>query len=331
MNLTTLGVLVGCVFRIYDQALTMGGMIACTMVAGRAMAPLLGVAAILMRLQQMLAALKSLMGLMALPREDDRRHLAARVRFPEFRCERVSLTYPGQPLPSLSGISLAIRPGERVGVIGRTGSGKTTLLRVLARLHLPGEGLVLLDGIDLAQIDPRRVREVCSYLPQDPILFHGSVRENILLGRGSGERGDEVLVEAAGMSGIMEWVNRHPKGFELPVGERGVLLSGGQRQAVALARALLGKPDVLLFDEPGANFDLGAEKHLRETLAAYLRAEPRRTLVMATHKLSLLELVDRVILLDAGKVVADGPRDRVLAALRGGGAKGEAAPAGALP
>lgn len=316
MNLTTVGVLVGCVFRILDHQMTMGGMIACSMVASRAMAPLLGLAGVLLRLQQMLAARRGLLELMALPREDDRPHLNPRLRFPTLRCDRVSYTYPGQPLPSLAGVELTVRPGERVGVIGRTGSGKTTLLRVLSRLHLASEGMVLVDGLDIGHLNPARIREVCSYLPQDPVLFHGSVRENIELGRMYQGGHDEAFVAAATMAGVMEWVNRHPRGFDLPVGERGVLLSGGQRQAVALARAFLNRADVLLLDEPGANFDLATEKQLREALAAYLAEEPRRTLVMATHKMSLLGLVDRLILLEGGRVLADGPRDKVLAALQ---------------
>jgi len=315
MNLTTLGVLVACVLRILSGGMTMGGMIACTMVAGRAMSPLLSVASLLMRLQHTSASLRGLFEIMSLPREDDVPHITPKLRFPEFRTERASLTYAGQPLPSLHAVTIRIRPGERVGVIGRAGSGKTTLLRLLARLHLPTEGMVLVDGLDIRQICPASIRSVCSYLPQDPMLFHGSIRDNIELGRAAQKQDDSLMLRAAERTGLLDWVNRHPKGFDMPVGERGVLLSGGQRQAVAAARAWLNEPDVLLLDEPAANFDLSAEKHLRQRLAEYLQAEPHRTLIIATHKMSMLALTERVIVLDDGRLIADGPRDKVLAML----------------
>jgi ATP-binding cassette subfamily C protein LapB len=316
MNLTTLGVLVACVMRILDNSMTMGGMIACTMVAGRAMTPLLSVAGLLMRLQQTSASLRSLLDIMAMPREDDMPHIHPHLEFPELRLDKAGLTYPGQSLPSLRPTSLRIRPGERVGVIGRAGSGKTTLLRLLARLHLPTEGLVLMDGLDVRQISPSIIRAACGYLPQDPVLFHGSIRENIELGRRSHED-DAAFLKAAERAGLTEWVRRSPRGFDMPVGERGVLISGGQRQAVAAARTWLREPSVFLLDEPAANFDVSAEKHLRERLIDYLNENPRRTLVMATHKMSMLAVVDRVLVLDEGQVVADGPRDQVLAALQG--------------
>lgn len=316
MNLTTLGVLVGCVHKILELEMTMGAMIACSMVAGRAMAPLMGIAGLLLRFQQTWTSLKSLMGIMEMPREDERPLLRLPLRFPSFRFEQVTLTYAGQPIPSLRQVNLQIKAGERVGVIGRAGSGKTTLLRLLGRLLLPTDGLLLVEGVDVRQVHPAQIRQVCGYLPQDPVLFHGSVRENILLGRSKGVS-DETFTKAAARAGLLEWVNRHPNGFDLQVGERGILLSGGQRQAVAAARVMLTEPDVLFMDEPAANFDISSEKQFREALGDYLREDPRRTLVLATHKMSLLSLVDRLIVIEMGQVVADGPRDLVLAKLQG--------------
>jgi ATP-binding cassette subfamily C protein LapB len=318
MNLTTLGVLVGCVHQILELEMTMGAMIACTMVAGRAMAPLMGMAGLLLRFQQTMTSLKSLMGIMQMPREDERPLLRLPLRHPSFRLDQVTLTYAGQPIPSLRQVSLQIKAGERVGVIGRAGSGKTTLLRLLGRLLLPSEGLLLVEGVDVRQVHPAQIRQVCGYLPQDPVLFHGTVRENILLGRSNGVS-DETFTRAAARAGLLEWVNRHPNGFDLQVGERGILLSGGQRQAVAAARVMLTEPDVLFMDEPAANFDITSEKQFREALGDYLSEDPRRTLVLATHKMSLLSLVDRLIVLEMGQVVADGPRELVLAKLQGKG------------
>jgi len=316
MNLTTLGVLVGCVHQILELEMTMGAMIACSMVAGRAMAPLMGMAGLLLRFQQTMTSLKSLMGIMQMPREDERPLLRLPLRHPSFRLDQVTLTYTGQPIPSLRQVSLQIKAGERVGVIGRAGSGKTTLLRLLGRLLLPSEGLLLVDGVDVRQVHPAQIRQVCGYLPQDPVLFHGTVRENILLGRSKGVS-DETFTRAAARAGLLEWVNRHPNGFDLQVGERGILLSGGQRQAVAAARVMLTEPDVLFMDEPAANFDITSEKQFREALGDYLSEDPKRTLVLATHKMSLLSLVDRLIVLEMGQVVADGPRELVLAKLQG--------------
>jgi ATP-binding cassette subfamily C protein LapB len=316
MNLTTLGVLVGCVHQILELEMTMGAMIACSMVAGRAMAPLMGMAGLLLRFQQTMTSLKSLMGIMQMPREDERPLLRLPLRHPSFRLDQITLTYAGQPIPSLRQVSLQIKAGERVGVIGRAGSGKTTLLRLLGRLLLPSEGLLLVEGVDVRQVHPAQIRQVCGYLPQDPVLFHGTVRENILLGRSKGVS-DETFTRAAARAGLLEWVNRHPNGFDLQVGERGILLSGGQRQAVAAARVMLTEPDVLFMDEPAANFDITSEKQFREALGDYLSEDPKRTLVLATHKMSLLSLVDRLIVLEMGQVVADGPRELVLAKLQG--------------
>ncbi len=319
VNLTTIATLVACVFLIGERAMSMGGMIACMMISGRAMAPLAGASGVLLRLQQMLTSLRSLRELMSLPREDDRVPLQRPLSFPMVRCDRVSFSYPGQPVPGLADISLTIQPGERVAIIGRAGSGKTTLLRLLSRLQTPSSGLVLLDGVDICQLDPTMVRQACAYLPQDPVLFHGTVRENILMGRHD-RISDSQLLDAARRCGLLEWVNRHPLGFDLQVGERGVLLSGGQRQAVASARTLATEPDVLLLDEPAANLDLTSEKNFREALKDYLDQLPGRTLIFATHKMSMLALADRVILIEGGRLLADGPRDVVLARLATPGA-----------
>jgi ATP-binding cassette, subfamily C, bacterial LapB len=313
-HFATVGVIVACVYRIAANEMSMGAMIACSMIVGRALAPLAVIVSLLLRLQQTRSALAGLDSVMALPRENARALLRARPRHPALAMRQVSFTYPGQPLPCLREVDLALRPGERVGVIGRAGAGKSTLLRLLARLQTPTEGLVLLDGIDIAQWPGAAVREAIGYLPQDGVLLHGSIRDNIVLARPAA--GDEEVLQAAARIGLPEWVNQHPAGFGRAVGERGVLLSGGQRQAVLLARCLLARPDVLLLDEPTASLDLATEQRFLGGLRDFLAEDARRSLVLSTHKPALLALVDRVILLDGGRVLADGPRDEVLARLK---------------
>ena len=325
-NLCSIAVIIGSVFEIQAKHLSMGGMIACVMVAGRAMAPLAGAAGLLMRVQQMMVSVRSLRDLLALPGENDRVHVRQKIRYPEFKMVTVMAKYPGQPNPSLRDVSLVIKPGERVALIGRAGSGKTTLLRLLSRTNLATEGQVLVDGLDIGQISPSNFRAICGYLPQDPVLMHGTLRSNLVMGR-EHSLDDNALLKAAQRAGVVEWANRHPKGFDMQVGERGTMLSGGERQMVAAARAILTEPDVIFLDEPTSSLDLTTEKRFCAALAEYLAEDPRRTMIMATHKMSLLSLVDRVILLDGGKVQLDGPRDQVIAALQ----QASAAPPPASP
>jgi ATP-binding cassette subfamily C protein LapB len=230
----------------------------------------------------------------------------------------VTFTYPGQKLPALSRVSFAIRPGERVGLIGRIGSGKTTIEKLVLGLYEPEQGAVLVDGADLRQVDPADLRRNIGCLLQDVFLFHGTIRDNIALGAPFAD--DQAVLRAARIAGVEDFVARHPLGFDLPVGERGENLSGGQRQAVALARALLLDPPILVLDEPTSAMDSGAEHRLKQRLAAFLEG---KTLLLITHRASLLSLVDRLIVLDGGSVVADGPKDEVLKALAAGQIRGD--------
>ena len=331
IHMTTVGVIVLGTYQISEGAMTMGGLIACVMIVGRGMAPLNQVSQLLLRLQSTRAALKGLDAVMATERESDHRTLRKHLQTPEIRVSRARFQYEGQPVPALDEVSFRVTPGERIGIIGKAGSGKSTLLRMLNRQLRPTSGLVLMDGVDVTQIDPVMVRQCCGYLPQDGFLFHGTVKDNIALG-GAGYT-DEEIIDAAQRGGVLPWANRHPQGLEMDVGERGVLLSGGQRQTVMLARTMIGNPDVLLLDEPTASLDLGAEKGFQQMVEKYLGEDGSRTLILSTHKLSMLKLVDRVILMDQAKVVMDGPREKVLEALqskgedeRGGGGPASAAP-----
>ncbi|WP_372983290.1 ATP-binding cassette domain-containing protein, partial [Marinobacter sediminum] len=206
--------------------------------------------------------------------------------------------------------------GERVAILGKNGSGKSTLQRLLLGLYYPSSGTVSVDNVDLRQLDPAELRRNIGYVPQDVELFYGSLRENILLSR---PVSDEELLRVAELSGLNAYVNAHPEGFDLQIGERGQRLSGGQRQAVAIARAMVGDPPILLLDEPSGSLDHSSEENFKRQLA---RAAEGKTVVMVTHRTSLLELANRIVVLDGGRVVADGAKETVIEALRQGKIRG---------
>jgi ATP-binding cassette subfamily C protein LapB len=230
----------------------------------------------------------------------------------EFR--NVSFAYPEQEIGALHDVSFRIEAGERVGIIGRVGSGKTTLHKIMLGLYKPASGSVWLDGLELNEIDPAEIRHSIGYVPQDAYLFAGSVRENILM---SGNfQDDEAMLRAAEIAGVMDFVRLHPKGLDMQIGERGERLSGGQRQAIVVARALLSDPPLLLFDEPTNSLDNRSEEIFKSRLSAFLT--PHHSLLLVTHRAPLLSLVDRLIVMEGGRVVADGPKQHVLEALSGG-------------
>jgi ATP-binding cassette subfamily C protein LapB len=225
----------------------------------------------------------------------------------------VSFNYPGQELNALRNISLRINPGEHVGILGRVGSGKTTLQKLILGLYQPTSGAVLVDGIDLRQIDPAQLRRQIGYVPQDITLFYGTLRDNLTIGMPAAN--DGAILAAAELCGILDFVNSHPQGFDMMVGERGESLSGGQRQRVALGRALIGEPPILLLDEPTGSMDHSSEEDIKARLQTYAVG---KTAIIITHRTSLLELVDRIIVIDSGRIVADGPKTQVVEALRQG-------------
>jgi ATP-binding cassette subfamily C protein LapB len=314
-NLVTVGVVIFGVYRIADGLMTVGALVACTIITGRAMAPLAQVAGILTRYHQARAAydaLDKVMGL-AVERPVQARFLHRPQLHGELAFREVTFAYPGQKQPALDKISFVIKQGERVGLVGRIGSGKTTIEKLVLGLYEPDQGAVLIDGTDLRQIDPADLRRSIGCVLQDVCLFHGTIRDNIALGAPFVE--DQALLRAARIAGVEDFVARHPLGFDLNVGERGERLSGGQRQAVAVARALLLDPPILVLDEPSSAMDNGAEGRLKQRLEEIL---PGKTLLLVTHRASLLSLVERLIVLDGGRVVADGPRHDVLKALAAG-------------
>jgi ATP-binding cassette subfamily C protein LapB len=303
------------VYLIGEGEITLGALIASSILTGRALAPLSSIAALLTRLQQSRVALKSLDELMKAPRErdDDKTFLHRPNLNGELEFKNVSFSYPGQQSVALDKLNIKIEPGERVGVLGRIGSGKSTLARLVLGLYEPNEGSVLADGTDIRQIDPADLRRNVGYVSQDNYLFFGTVRENISFA--APHVGDESVLRAARIAGVSDFLRGHPLGFDMQVGERGMGLSGGQRQSIVIARALLMDPQVLLFDEPTSSMDNSSETAFKERLEEIL---PGKTLVLVTHRGSLLSLVDRLIILDQGRVVADGTRDKVLTALKQG-------------
>jgi ATP-binding cassette subfamily C protein LapB len=303
------------VYLISERQLTMGGLIACTMLASRAMGPVGQVAGLLVQYHTASTALTSLDEMMKreIERPADTRFISrGRLRGAvEFR--DVSFAYPGQTAPSLRNLSFSIKPGERVAILGRIGSGKTTLEKLILGLYRPTEGAVLVDGIDLRQIDPAELRRQIGYVQQDVMLFYGSLRDNITLGAPLAEHAD--IVRAAEMGGILSLVNQHAQGFDMLVGERGESLSGGQRQGVAIARAVINDPPILLLDEPTSSMDFSSEDDIKRRLAQYSQD---KTLILISHRTSMLDLADRIIVMDGGRIMADGPKEQVVTALRQG-------------
>jgi ATP-binding cassette, subfamily C, bacterial LapB len=312
---STVGVIVVGVYLIAERELTIGALVACTILNSRALAPLGQVAGLMTRYHQSKSALTTLHNIMQLPVE--RPANKSFVHRPKIRGEiefrNVTFSYPGQQVPALSGVSFRLGVGERVGLIGRIGSGKSTVEKLVLGLYKPTSGSILIDGVDINQIDPATLRKNIGYVPQDIVLFYGTVKDNIHFS--APYAGDDAMLRAAEVAGVTEFVHPSAQGFDLHIGERGEGLSGGQRQTVAIARALLLDPPVLIMDEPTNSLDNRSEENFKAKLEKVLAG---KTFLLVTHRASLLTLVPRLIVLDNGRVVADGPKEQVMQALSGG-------------
>ena len=311
----SLGMLVLGVYQIMAGNVSMGGVIAAVMLSGRVMAPLGQVVGLLTQYHNAKTSLFSLETFMKLPVEREKdAHFFHRTSFKgEIEFRDVSFSYPANPMIALRNVSFRIRAGERVAIIGKIGSGKSTVQKMILGLYQPTEGAIRIDGVDIKQIDPAELRRHIGHVPQDPVLFYGSLRDNIAMG--SPHVHDASVAAAAEQAGLMPFINSHPQGFDMVIGERGDTLSGGQRKAVTIARALLNAPPILLLDEPTSNMDHSSEAQIQSTLRQML---PGKTMVLVTHHNNLLSMVDRLIVMDQGQVVADGPKDKVIAALQSG-------------
>ncbi|WP_447046102.1 type I secretion system permease/ATPase [Vreelandella sp. H-I2] len=305
------------VYQIIEGNLSQGGLIAAYMLSSRAMAPISQAAALLAQYHQSSTALDSLNQVMdkRVERHEGKVYVEKPSVAGSLLLEKVTFRYPNEERDALRDVSISIKAGEKVALLGRIGCGKSSLNKLVLGFYQPTAGAVLLDGIDIRQIDPIQLRRHIGYVPQDVSLFSGSLRENIVAGGGSERIDDEELLKALDIAGLQSLVNSHPHGVDLQVGERGQALSGGQKQSVAIARALVHDPAILLLDEPTSSMDNASEEAFKTNLSNVAQG---KTMLVVTHRTSLLSLVDRIIVMDAGKVVADGPRDTVVEALRKG-------------
>jgi ATP-binding cassette subfamily C protein LapB len=311
----TVAVVIVGVYLVIKGELTMGGLIACSMLSSRALVPISQTAGLLTQYHTASTSLTSLDEIMH--REVERPKDSAFLSRPTFNGDiefrEVSFRYPEAEQDALTKVSFKIKAGEHVAILGRMGSGKTTIDKLILGLYQPTSGAILIDGIDARQIDPAELRRCVGYVQQDTQLFYGSLRDNLTI---SAQHVDDAAVlEASAIGGIDEFVNAHPKGFDMSIGERGETLSGGQRQGVGIARAFITKPSIILLDEPTSAMDHTGEEAIKRRL---LDATKNKTLILISHRSSLYELVNRIIVIDSGRIVADGPKDLVTDALRNG-------------
>jgi len=312
-HIVSAGIIIASFYAVTNEEMTMGAMIACTILAGRAMGPMALVASLMTRLQQSRRSLQGLDQIMQMPVERDVRgaqYLSVENFSPDTRVESLTFSYEEDGQPVVNGVDLKINAGEKIAILGRVGSGKSTLMRLLMGLTEPTAGSINISGIDIRQFDPAELRQHIGYVPQDPRLFYGTLRSN--LKAGCPWVSDDDMLGALDAVGLADFIRSLPRGIDQQVSEGGYSLSGGQRQSIAIARALIEEPELLLFDEPTSAMDLQSEKRFLEKLNEYQAADPQRTLVLATHKRSILSIVDRIIVMDNGKIVADGPKDMVI-------------------
>lgn len=312
---SNVGMIILGVYLIAEGDLTMGGLIAATMLSGRAIGPLVQLSLLSTRYNQAKSSLTIIEQVMAMPdeQEEGKRYIHRPMIQGKIELDKVTFHYPNSPVASIRDLSLTINPGEKVAIIGRIGSGKTTLERLIMGLYQPTEGHVRIDDTNIQQLHHIDVRRNIGCVPQESVLFYGTIRDNITLGRPLAD--DRDVMDAANRAGVTVFTQQDPAGLERQVGEGGLLLSGGQRQAVAIARALLGRPPVLLMDEPTSAMDNRSELQIKHQLS---QLTPSETLVLITHKTTMLDVVDRVIVMEKGCIIADGPKEMVLNDLRHG-------------
>ena len=309
-QLISIGLLIGGFYLFNEGAMTMGAIIAIVMLAGRSIQPIGQLAFLITRGKQATATLASLQTMME---KVDERQLASRSIMPEIRAGHVEASgltfrYPGAAKDALTGLDFKVQPGERIGIIGRVASGKSTLGRVLCGLYAPTGGTLTIDGLDSRQYHPHQLREQFRFVGQDAELFSGTVRDNLMLGAAQAD--DAQLIDAVVRSGADIFLSRDAAGFDLQVGERGSQLSGGQRSLLVLARALVRPSKLLFLDEPTGAMDTQTELYFIEHLKTALAKD--QTLIVSTHRHNMLSILDRLIVIDGGRIIADGPRDEVL-------------------
>jgi len=316
IQLNTVAVLLIGVYMIDEKLLTMGGLIAAVILTSRAIAPIGQVASLISSYEQTSTALNSLNEIMKLPVERpegkrfiSRDHIEGKIEF-----KNVSFIYPNETKKSLDSVSFTINPGEKVAIIGKMGSGKSTIQKLMINLYEATEGSIFLDDLEISQIDPADLRKQTSFVPQEPTLFNATLRENIVYKNPGAD--DKTILKAARIGTVDQFVNLHPLGFDMQIGEGGYGLSGGQRQSVNVARAFTHDSPLVLLDEPSNAMDNSTEAILLKRLKLVTQD---KTVVLVTHKTSMLDLVDRVIIIDQGQIVVDGEKEHVLKKLQSGG------------
>lgn len=314
VQLNTVMVIIAGVYMIDAMNLTLGGLIATVIISSRAISPMGQVASLLASFEHTKTAFNAIESIMKLPVEhpDGKRF----VQRPDYKgnvtFQDVWFTYPEAEKSSLEDVNFKIAQGEHVALVGKIGSGKSTVQKLILGLYHAKEGSVLIDGIDIKQIDPADLRKNIAYVSQDIVLFSGTVKENLIYRAPHAD--DEMILKASKISGILDFVNKHPKGFDMQVGERGSMLSGGQRQSIAIARAILLDSPIVILDEPTSSMDSATEQSIIKNLKDYLEG---KTLILVTHKSSLLSLVNRMILFEDGKKMLDGAKEDIINKLSG--------------
>ena len=308
------GIIVYGVFLIASGNLSMGQLIACVILSGRTLAPLGQITSLLGRLNQAITAYHGLSSVMQKTTEEESRadHVKRDVLRGEITLKNVSLLYDGQKDSTLHDCSLSIKPGERVAILGRIGSGKTSLLSLIAGINSATTGAVMLDDADITNLRPEDVRNNIGVVLQNPSLFSGTIRENLLMGNPDAK--DEDLIRATELAGANQFIGMLPNGFDFTLSERGQELSAGMRQSLAIARALIGSPQIILMDEPTSSMDGNTEAKIVKNLDA---ATKGKTAIFVTHRGPLVGIADRIIIIEGGRILMNGPRDEVLSNLKG--------------
>jgi len=306
---SNIAIVIGGVYLASEGEMTMGGIIASMILNGRVIAPISHVVGMIIRFDRTMISLKNIDEIMNMQVERENKTYLSRPNLKgEIEFKDVVFSYKNQNFNALKGINIKIKEGEKVAILGKIGSGKTTLVKLLQNLYVPTSGSVIVDQTDVRQIDPVDLRRAIGVVPQEPFLFMGTVKDNITIGDPFAT--DEEILRASMIAGVHDFLSKHESGYDLVVGERGEGLSGGERQSVALARALISNPNIMILDEPTNSMDKQTEKVFIDKMSRIIKD---KTLILITHKVSILSLVDRVIVLENGKVIADGKKEDIFA------------------
>ena len=309
-----IGIVTVGVFLIADGLMTMGALIGCVIISGRAMAPVAQISSVLGRTNLAIEAYRRVNKFMGVTsREEETRGYVKRDKLEgSVSIKNLTFRYPESQTKLFDNLTLEVEKSSRVAMLGRIGSGKSTFLRLCLGLYYPDDGIVMVDGTNITQVRPEDLRRNFGVVPQTVSLFSGTVRDNITIG--VDEFDDDFLLRVSEVSGVMSWLAKTPNGFDYKLSEGGKELSGGQRQTIAIARALIRKPHYIVLDEPTANMDTATEQLVLKNLAEYFTDE---TLLIVTHRMAPLSLVQRIVVLDAGRVNVDGPKEKILERLKG--------------